>query len=96
MITHVVLFKLKDRSPEALEVTRRVLSNMKGKIDVLLDLDVGSDVLHLDRSYDIALIAKFNSLADIQIYDSHPLHVEVKAHLKTVLDGSAICVDFEG
>jgi hypothetical protein len=95
MISHVVLFKLKDRSPEAIEATMQVLNNMKGKIDVLLDMEVGKDVLHLGRSYDIALIAKFNKLEDIQIYDTHPLHEEVKSHMSRVLDGTSICVDFE-
>ncbi|SEB57118.1 Dabb family protein [Paenibacillus sp. GP183] len=95
MITHVVLFKLKDRSPEAIEATMQVLNNMKGKIDVLLDMEVGKDVLHLERSYDIALIAKFNKLEDIQIYDVHPLHEEVKSHMSRVLDGRSVSVDFE-
>jgi hypothetical protein len=95
MISHVVLFKLKDRSPEAIEETLQVLTNLKGKIDVLQDLVVGKDVLHLERSYDIALIAKFNKLEDIKIYDTHPLHEEVKTHMGKVLDGKSVCVDFE-
>jgi hypothetical protein len=95
MITHVVLFKLKDRSPEAIEATMQVLNNMKGKIDVIQDMAVGKDVLHLDRSYDIALIVKFNKLDDIKIYDTHPLHEEVKSHMSKVLDGKSVSVDFE-
>jgi acetate kinase len=95
MITHVVLFKLKDRSPEAIEATMQVLNNMKGKIDVIQDMAVGKDVLHLERSYDIALIVKFNKLDDIKIYDTHPLHEEVKLHMSKVLDGRSVSVDFE-
>jgi len=95
LLTHVVLFKLKDRSPEAIEVTRKVLAAMEGKIEVLRQIEVGTDVLHAARSYDIALITKFNSLDDLHIYDTHPVHEEVKAHMRTVLDGSSVCVDFE-
>lgn len=95
MITHVVMFKLKDRSPEAVKVTYNVLKNMEGKIPVLRYIEVGTDVLHLDRSYDIALITRFDSLEDLETYDNHPLHLEVKAHMKQVLDGTSICVDFE-
>jgi hypothetical protein len=95
MISHVVLFKLKDRSPEAIEATMQVLNNMKGKIDVIQEMSVGKDVLHLERSYDIALIVKFNKLDDIQTYDTHPLHEEVKSHMSKVLDGKSVCVDFE-
>jgi len=94
MLTHVVFFKLKDRSPEAIEVTKAVLTNMEGKIPVLRHIEVGTDILHLERSYDIALITKFDSLDDLKVYDTHPLHEEVKAHMKQVLDGTSICVDF--
>jgi hypothetical protein len=95
MITHVVLFKLKDRSPEAIQATKRVLTDMEGKIDVLQHIEVGTDILHLERSYDIALITKFNSVQDIAVYDTHPVHEAVKAHMKIVLDGKSVCVDFE-
>ncbi|MBP1155497.1 MULTISPECIES: Dabb family protein [unclassified Paenibacillus] len=95
MITHVVMFKLKDRSPEAVKVTYNVLKNMEGKIPLLRYIEVGTDVLNLDRSYDIALITRFDSLEDLEAYDNHPLHLEVKAHMKQVLDGTSICVDFE-
>ena len=95
MITHVVMFKLKDRSPESIKATYDVLKNMEGKIPVLRHIEVGTDVLHLERSYDIVLITKFDSLEDLQVYDNHPVHLEVKAHMKQVLDGTSICVDFE-
>ncbi|NTZ16910.1 Dabb family protein [Paenibacillus sp. JMULE4] len=95
MITHVVMFKLKDRSPESVKATYDVLKNMEGKIPVLRHIEVGIDVLHLERSYDIVLITKFDSLEDLQVYDNHPVHLEVKAHMKQVLDGTSICVDFE-
>lgn len=95
MLTHVVFFKLKDRSPESVQVTYEVLKNMEGKIPVLRYIEVGKDVLHLERSYDIALITKFDSVEDLQQYDNHPLHLEVKAHMKQVLDGTSVCVDFE-
>ncbi|MBP7682340.1 MAG: Dabb family protein, partial [Deltaproteobacteria bacterium] len=43
MITHVVLFKLKDRSEAAVEITRQVLLAMRGHIPELLDIEVGAD-----------------------------------------------------
>lgn len=94
MLTHVVMFKLKDRSPEAVEATANVLRNMEGKIDVLRHIEVGLDVQHLERSYDIVLITKFDSLEDLEVYSHHPVHVEVINHMKQVLDGTTICVDF--
>lgn len=94
MITHIVMFKLKDRSPESIERTAAVLRNMEGKIEVLRQIEVGIDVLHTERSYDIALVTKFDSLEDLQTYQVHPVHQEVIAHMAAVRDASA-SVDYE-
>ncbi|OXM87880.1 Dabb family protein [Paenibacillus rigui] len=95
MVTHIVFFKLKDRSPEAIQATAQVLKNMEGKISVLKHIEVGIDELRQERSYDIALTTRFDSFEDLQTYDNHPIHVEVKAHMKQVLDGTSICVDYQ-
>ena len=56
MIKHIVFFKLKDRSPEKVEATVQVLRNMEGKIPQLLSIEVGADLIHSERSFDIALV----------------------------------------
>jgi len=94
MITHVVLFKLKDRSREAVEVTKQVLLNMRGRIPELLDIEVGSDQLHSERSFDIALITHHESWAGLDAYQVHPVHAEVGVHMKQVLERS-VSVDYE-
>ena len=95
MITHVVLFKLKDRSPQSIEKAKDVLLGLKGKIPFLRYLEVGTDVLHSERSYDIALITKFDSMEDLQAYQVHPVHLEVAKYITAVRE-SAIAVDFKG
>lgn len=94
MITHIVFFKLKDRSKESIEKVRDVLMSMQGKIDLLRHLEVGVDILHSERSYDIALVTKFDSMEDLNAYQVHPLHVEVSKYLGTVRE-SAVAVDYE-
>ncbi|SDX38957.1 Dabb family protein [Paenibacillus sp. CF384] len=94
MITHIVLFKLKDGSPESVARTVQVLKNMEGKIDELLSIEVGTDVLHSERSYDIALITKFESMDTLAAYQVHPIHKEVIAHITEVREAS-VSVDFE-
>lgn len=94
MITHVVCFKLKDRSVDNVQRTRDVLLSMEGKIEQLQYLEVGADVLHTERSYDIVLITKFNSKEDLDAYQVHPVHQEIVKHIKSVGDTS-IAVDFE-
>lgn len=94
MLTHIVFFKLKERTPEVVQKTKEVLLNMEGKIEQLLSVVVGADVVHSERSYDIALITTFHSLTDLAIYNAHPLHQEVIAYMGTVRE-AAVSVDFE-
>ncbi|MFD0713913.1 Dabb family protein [Paenibacillus sp. GCM10027626] len=94
MITHIVMFKLKDRSPEKVAETAQVLRNMEGKIDELKYIEVGVDVVHSDRSYDIALITKFDSMEALDAYQVHPEHQKVIAHMAQVREAS-VSVDFE-
>ncbi len=94
MITHIVFFKLKDRSPRSVEKARDVLLGMEGKIPHLRHLEVGIDILHSERSYDIALVTKFDSLEDLATYQKHPVHVEVSKYMTSMRD-SAVAVDYE-
>jgi len=94
MITHVVLFKLIDRSSMSIEKARDILLGLKGKISQLRYLELGTDVLHSERSYDIALITKFDSMEDLQAYQVHPVHLEVAKYIMSAKE-STIAVDFE-
>lgn len=94
MITHVVLFRLKDRSPESVARAREVLLSMEGRIPQLRSLQAGADVLHTERSFDLCLIARFNSLEDLQAYQDHPVHQEAVAYMNQVRDAT-VTVDYE-
>ena len=92
MLTHIVLFKLKDRRNA--QKARDVLLGMKGKIPQLRDIEAGIDVLHSERSYDLALVTKFDSLDDLKAYQAHPVHVEVLKYMTSVRE-SSVTVDYE-
>jgi hypothetical protein len=94
MITHIVLFKLKECSPRSAGKARDVLLGMRGKIPQLRYLEVGVDILHSGRSFDIALITKFDSLEELQAYQAHPVHVEVAEYMTSVRK-AAVAVDYE-
>ena len=93
MITHVVLFKLKDRSPQSIEKAKDVLLGLKGKIPLLRYIEVGIDLLHSGRSYDLVLITRFDSMEDLQAYQVHPVHLEVAKYINSVKEVS-ISVDY--
>ena len=95
MITHIVLFKLTEPTTENMAATRKKLLSMDGKIDLLRHLEVGVDVIRSERSFDIALTTRFDSLEDLQAYQIHPYHAgEVVPHMKTVCS-SIVAVDYE-
>jgi len=95
MITHIVLFKLANPTVETLEATRNKLLSMDGKIDLLRHLEVGIDLIRSERSYDIALTTKFDSLEDLQAYQVHTYHAgEVVPHMKSVCS-SIVAVDYK-
>ena len=53
MIKHIVCFKLKEG--ESAEKAKEVLMSMKGNVPLIRDIEVGVDILHSERSYDIIL-----------------------------------------
>ena len=93
-LTHVVLFKLRDRSPENIAKTAAVLRGLDGVISTLRDIEVGVNVVSSARAYDVALITRFDSLADMEAYQVHPRHKEVLKHMGEQSE-SAIAVDYE-
>lgn len=94
MIKHIVFFKLKDRSEEAVQRTAEILRSMDGKIEFVKSLEIGVDVLKTERSFDISLTAEVDSLEDLQAYQVHPVHQEIIKHMNEVKD-TAVAVDYE-
>lgn len=94
MIRHIVLFKLKDNTPEKVAEAAQVLKDMKGRIDELLSIEVGTNVVESPRAYDIALITCFQSKKELDIYQDHEVHLPVKKYMGEVCE-SIVAVDYE-
>lgn len=80
-------------TPRVLDVVE-TLASLRNLVPGLLDLEVGANVLPSDRSYDIALIARFSSLEALEEYRVHPKHQEVLAYLRDRVERS-LAVDYE-
>ena len=93
MIKHIVFTKFENPS-ESVPVAAAMLQALPAQIPQIVTLETGADVLHSDRSYDMALIVTFHSLADLKLYDQHPEHAKVRAYIKAHRIASAT-VDFE-
>lgn len=94
MLTHIVLFKLKDRRPESITATQEKLASLAQGIETLRGLEVGADVVRSSRSYDLALITRFDDMAGYEVYRQHPVHLPVLAHIQEAAE-SVVAVDFE-
>lgn len=94
MIRHIVLFKIKDEYKSEIPQLVDNFYGMKGKIEGMLDLEAGEDVLHSERSYDLALITVFDGMASFEAYQTHPVHLPVKKRMHEVRSASVAC-DFE-
>lgn len=94
MLTHIVLYKFKENTPDVAAEVKKRFSSMKGKIEELKDISFGSDVTHSARSYDFALVCTFENAEGLQKYLDHPVHAPVRAFMHSVTAESK-SVDFE-
>lgn len=92
LITHIVFFKFKDAKD--IDRVKEALLGLQGKVPQLRHLEVGVDIIRSERSYDLALVTKFDSLADLDAYQVHPDHQEVVKLVGTVKE-SVVAVDYQ-
>ena len=95
MLNHVVMFRFKKSASEsAIADVVEGLRRLPGIIAEIKEFQVGRDLSHLARSYDLALIAGFENLESLGSYDAHPAHRAVVEKIKE-LSESIVSVDFE-
>ena len=94
MIRHIVMFKIKDEFKDEIPQLVENFKGMKGRIEGMLDLEAGQDVLHSERSYDLALVTVFDSMESFNAYQTHPVHMPVRKRMHEVRETSVAC-DFE-
>jgi hypothetical protein len=88
MISHVVLFKLKefDNEDQKAVVRNRIknaLLNLKDKIGELKYIEVGLNHQLNSDSFDVCLFTRFDTLEDLNSYQIHPEHLKVAEMVKT-------------
>ena len=73
MVINNLLLKLKNRDADNIKKTQEVLLSMRGKIEVLIDIQAEINIRPGESNYDIILITKFASLEDLDKYLIHPV-----------------------
>ena len=94
MVKHIVMFKLAKKTPENMERAIRSLQGMEGNIETLKSIEIGTDFLESERSYDIALTAEFKNREGLEIYRKHENHLHVVKLMRS-LCSSSVVVDYE-
>lgn len=97
-IRHVVMWKMNgadaaERAEQAAEVTRR-LNALWGAVPQLRSISAGAEAAYPGENWDVALVADFDSVADLEAYQVHPVHQEVVGYVRSVAAARA-AVDFE-
>ena len=95
MLQHYILIKFKEgASGEHIgEFSRRMLA-LRTTISSIEHLEIGRDILHDARSWDLILIMRFASTEALRSYQQHPEHLRLMAfNQPSVADVAS--VDFE-
>lgn len=97
MIKHIVMWKLKDEAEqksksENIQIIKRNLENLIGKIEGLITLQVGEN--YNPKGFDLCLYTEFTTKEALEAYIEHPLHRQNQAYVYAVIQDRAV-VDFE-
>ena len=94
MVKHIVMFKLAEKTTENMEHAVSSLRSLEGKIETLQSIEIGTDFLESERSYDIVLTANFKDRDGLNIYASHENHLPVVKIMRSLCSASVV-VDYE-
>jgi len=95
VIRHVAVFRfVPDFSAADRARWIALVDALPASIPQIRSMSVGEDVLHGPSSHEVAIVADFDSLADLELYSTHPAHAEVLA-ISGPVKASLAVVDFE-
>lgn len=98
MVKHIVMWDVtKTSNGKTIEENtlkfKEMLIALKGKIDLLKEIEVGINDINYEKNATICLMTTFDSYEDMAKYQVHPEHVKVGQFAKTITS-SRYCVDY--
>ena len=94
MLKHVVIYKLRDTSDSTVSKVKNTFYSMVGRVECIVDLECGYDILRSPRSFDFCLIITFANLEALKEYQNNSVHLSIKSYISTIATHAA-SVDFE-
>lgn len=93
MVRHIVCFQMKDKTKK--EEAKEMLLSMRGKVSEPLKIEVGTDFLNSERSYDVVLIVDLTDREALERYQNDPYHVTVVKPYMHAARSASVAVDYE-
>ncbi len=94
-IVHLVCWKYKAETEQSVRDEHIIrLRALPEIIPDILEFEVGTDILHLDRSFDTGLYSRFRDPPALQAYTDDPEHQKVAALGKQIAE-KVVSVDFD-
>ena len=81
MVKHIVMWRMaesEDKEQRAKDIKEN-LEALKGKIDILVNIEVGLNFNDTDAASDVVLVSEFETKEDLSTYQNHPEHKAVGA-----------------
>ncbi len=94
MLTHIVCWKYKpETTQEQKEMHLAKLKNLPNVIPNIINFNIGFDIMHLERSFDLGLVAVYPDRAALDFYTDHAVHQEAARMGKEIAE-RVVSVDF--
>ena len=94
MLTHIVCWKYKpETTREQKEAHLAKLENLPNVIPNIISFNIGFDILHLERSFDLGLVAVYPDRTALDFYTEHAAHQEAAKMGKEIAE-RVVSVDF--
>jgi hypothetical protein len=99
MVKHIVMWNVVESHDEMgrdelLREIKSRIEGMKGVVPEVREIEVGIDFNGSDAAWDIVLYSTFDSRADLDAYQVHPAHEEIKKFVGAVTTARAVA-DYE-
>ncbi len=95
MIVHIVMIKFKEGvSKEQILSVKKMLEELVEKIEPLNSMEVGINFKSSDRAMDLVLTATFDAKEGLEIYATHPAHLEAVKVIRELGEYTKV-VDYE-
>ncbi|PID56253.1 stress responsive protein [candidate division KSB3 bacterium] len=99
MVTHIVMWKLKDEAAgrtkeENARLIKQKLKALIGAVDTIEHLEVGLNFNSSEAAYDVALYSVFKNRAGLTTYQNHPEHLDAAHFLRSVVQARVVA-DYE-